>query len=330
MCTQQLTWAETYKTTFSPLESRILDNSPSSRLDLLGFYTRVLHGWRSVLAATADAATQPGNGEAAALSGFIRHVSRLALVVLQTSPAASASTSVSTDAAMAVLDFYEEVTATLGLGRADVLEQVQAVVPPPELVYTLHFSHSAAVVSRLYAMLSAYKRALETAMARRPGRQLTAAERARVNLFNGFLMDVCNCLWRSRAFSASDTNAQGCRVAVELVPVLARYVQSVDRDLTLTAAFSLSHSPTLCLQAISYLRELEDAAIGSDDSVRRRHAGPVTQTSLVQLARSGGIDVSWAAFRSGLLDYLTGRGFGGVSALMHNTMKNLMNARPST
>lgn len=353
-------FTETYKATYELLEARILNNEVSSQLDLLSFYTLVLRQWRITMMAGTD--DQAGTKAAVSLKALIEHVNGLVLALIQnsvgTSPPAPNSGSVSTIALMGVLDFYEEVTAVLALRRDDVLASVQELIPPPAAVYTLHFHQSAAVVSRLYAVLANYKRGLEAAMSRRPGRSAAAAlaltnpggnnaqplsmpltdhERARVNLFNGYLMDVCNCLWRSRAFSSTDTNALGCRVDGAVVGRLAGYVQTLlDRDLPLAAAFSLSHSPTLCLQAISYLRQLEDEAMEAASNagsttppLQRRHAGPVTQAALLRLSNSGGLRITWQAYRSGLLVHLEKQHLGGIASLMYNTMKNLMNARAS-
>jgi centromere protein I len=179
-----------------------------------------------------------------------------------------------------------------------------------------------------------------------------------VNLFNGFLMDICNCLWRSRAFNTSDTNALGCLLPPSLLPLLNTYVAKLDTGLALPSLFSLSYSPVLCSLSIAYIRELEDAAaeaegegraagetrVGVADGnvtvatvkdgeevtmqeIQIRHAGPVTQRSLVQLGKEGGLKLSWPNYRLGVLRYLEGRGVLGVGELMYNTLKHLMSAR---
>lgn len=149
-----------------------------------------------------------------------------------------------------------------------------------------------------------------------------------VNHFNGFLMDICNCLWRSRAFNTTDTNALGCLLPPPLLPKFTSYVSSLNTGLTLPSLFTLSYSPVLCNLSISYLRELEDRAeeevVGG---IKTRHAGPVTQKSLVTLGKEGGLQLSWADYRLGVLTYLERRGAKGVGELMYNTMKHLMTAR---
>jgi centromere protein I len=155
-----------------------------------------------------------------------------------------------------------------------------------------------------------------------------------VNHFNGFLMDICNCLWRARAFNRSDLNALGCLLPTTLLPILTSYVSSFNTGVTLQSLFSLSYSPLLCNLSISYIRELEDKAgelseqAGDDDNaIQVRHAGPVTSKSLTQLAKDGGLVLSWPDYRLGVLRYMEGKGVGGVGELMYNTMKHLMAAR---
>lgn len=58
--------------------------------------------------------------------------------------------------------------------------------------------------------------------------------------------------------------------------------------------------------------------------IRARHAGPVTQRSLVQLGREGGVKVDWRAYRVAVLEWLEGMGAGGVRELGGATMKGLM------
>jgi len=46
----------------------------------------------------------------------------------------------------------------------------------------------------------------------RGGLAMPAYSRDFVNYFNGFVMDLCNCLWRNRALNNADKNALGCQL----------------------------------------------------------------------------------------------------------------------
>jgi len=250
----------------------------------------------------------------ATIPHLIDYVNQLALTLTQTSPTVKTY--------LAILDFYE-AAANL-YSRTKLLQYIEITIPPPLLVYLVYFSPSLAAVSRLCGILASYKRAWQTVMSSAVARHLTRRERDQINVFNGFLMDLCNCMWRGRAFSKMDLNAQGCRIPQSVQTTLESHMRSVDPDLSLATAFGLSHSPLLCLQSLSYIRQLEEDEM---EDLRARHAGPVTQASLGRLANRGGLALSWQEYRSGVLEYLEAKGFPGISDLMYNTMKNLMRAR---
>lgn len=258
---------------------------------------------------------------------LIAHVNALSLTLAQTSPTVPTH--------LSILDFYTLVSTRI-FSSPSLLKHIPITIPPSLLIYTLHFSHSLEVVSRLCGILATYKRAWESVMVSTSpsARPLFAEERQQITTFNAFLMDLCNVLWRGRAFAVSDANAKGCLVPRALEAALRGYLKKAepDGDLVLGSVFGLSHSPVLCLQSISFLRELEEREWEgemdiSDTGLRARHAGPVTQQSLVALAGKGGLEISWQEYRAGVLRYLEERGFKGVPELMYNTMKNLMKGR---
>ncbi|RCI08824.1 hypothetical protein L249_4840 [Ophiocordyceps polyrhachis-furcata BCC 54312] len=309
-------FAELYTNVFQPLETAVLDDSPATQVALLTFYTNLLDGWITALR-SSEVIPPDGSQIVAAL---VRHVSRLALTVLQTAPGLASES--------AILSFYEQ---TVRLVSDDVLKlHMRIELPPSVLVYKLFFSPSLAIVSRLCGILACYKKGFETAMstkARHDGSSRVDAlsyDRAYVNRYNGFLMDMCNCLWRARAFSDTDTNARGCMVPRPTVSALEAYVSSVDRGSSLATLLSISHAPVMCLVSIRRVRELEDAA--PDGSLRTRHAGPVTQGSLTKLTAAGGVKLSWQEYRIDVLRSLSGQGLPGVTELLKNTMTVLKNS----
>ena len=108
--------------------------------------------------------------------------------------------------------------------------------------------------------------------------------------------DTCNLLFRSRAFNTTDAHALGCLVPPTLTTALSNYTAALEPPQPLTGLFSLSQHPALIVLSIAAFREIEAAAEEKEGehSVVVRHAGPVTQKSLVTLGREGGIrmDVS--------------------------------------
>ncbi|GJN75235.1 Mis6 domain-containing protein [Purpureocillium lilacinum] len=360
--TPLLDFQELYPHIFQPLEAAVQDNSPDTLLALLRLYTNLLHHWVTIL---HSASPVPAHADAA-ITALVRHVNTLALTLLQTAGTSggnhnddtndqsSRTNSVAIESA--ILTFYEQTTPLVT--HPTLRQYVRIQLPPSTLVYDLFFSASLASVSRLCRILAAYKRGFETAMTTRPaGRRDSSARdslggpgggaarlidastypKTYVNGYNGFLMDMCNCLWRARAFGLADANSRGCLVAPAVVAALTAYVPAVDRAFSLASLLSLSHAPLLARQSILRVRELEDEALdrgggggrgGDDDegSIRARHAGPVTQDSLAKLAAAGGLRLSWQEYRIEVLEALSARGLPGVTELLKNTMTVLKNS----
>ncbi|KAJ4302232.1 hypothetical protein N0V88_002368 [Collariella sp. IMI 366227] len=295
-----------------PLEQSVLKKTPGSQSYLLRFYTLLLRRWTATMDVAEDLESLP----VTRVSELIDHVNILTLTLTQTSPTVGSC--------LEILDFYDAAAALYS--NRKLLRHVEIAIPPPLLIYLLFFNPSLTVMSRLCGILATYKRAWEAIMSPAIPRQLTQRERDQIVVFNGFLMDLCNCLWRGRAFSITDQNAQGCRLPQSVQPALEAYLSAADSDLSLGVIFGLSHSPLICLQSISHLRTSEDDEMAV---IRTRHAGPVTQRSLSDLGNRGGLKLSWQDYRSGVLEHLETKGFPGVPELMYNTMKNLMRARRS-
>ncbi|KAM0346036.1 hypothetical protein ACHAPU_005797 [Fusarium lateritium] len=307
-----LDFEELYKHVLQPLEAATLDNTPESQLALLALYKNLLHHWMVVLGSSD---TIPDNASGA-VTALVHHVNNLTLSLVQTSTAISAHS--------AILDFYEQ-NARL-VSHETLKHHIRIELPPSFLVYILFFSSSIAITSRICAILATYKKGFEMAMFIKPHRDgsnridSSSYNRVFVSLFNGYLMDICNCFWRGRAFTNSDPNAHGCMIPRSLVPTLSSYVASVDSAYTLTSLFSLSYSPLLCLQSSRCIQSLESAEIDGNTSLRIRHEGPPTQSSLGQLASSGGIRISWQDYRIKVLEMLTAKELAGITDLLKNTM----------
>jgi centromere protein I len=302
-----LTFTELHSQIFLLIEDALLDaNTIECKLALLKFYANLLNSWTVSLRSTP----QLSQAAAPAITDLVNHANCLATVIIQDSPDLAAISR--------VLNFYE-VIGTL-ISQPSILEKIRIPVPPSELIYIFHFSNSLDILNRLCGLLSLYKTAFET------GRALNPKQYSQdyVNHFNGFLMDVCNCVWRSRAFNTTDPNALGCLLYEKSTAQLEEYVKSFGTSITLPSLFSLSFSPVLCVLSISYVRELEDAA---ENMIKVRHPGPVTQTSLKQLERDGGLSLSWQDYRLGVLMELEQKGIKGIGELMYNTMKALKTER---
>lgn len=192
-------------------------------------------------------------------------------------------------------------------------------IPNAQIVYLLTFSTSLSDLSRLCSILASYKRAFEGAI------KASGSYSAEYTMqFNGYLMDVCNLVWRSRALLMSDPNALGCLCSESVRTALHKHLPVVDNDYSLAVAFGLSHNNLLAALAVATFRSLESKAEEGGEELRVRHAGRVTQRSLTVLGKEGGLEISWRQYRIEVLNWLEARGVGGIKALMYTTMKDLI------
>ncbi|KAI4865341.1 Mis6-domain-containing protein [Hypoxylon rubiginosum] len=303
-------FSELFTGIFQPLEAKILDNTINSQLQLFEFYTNLLRRWTIFLASLEQKSAQAST----IVADLVAHVNNLCLTIAQTSPTASTHSR--------ILDFYDE-TAILA-SNPKLQHHTRIMIPPSPLVYILHFSLSPSILSRLCGILSKYKQGFQKAMATSRSEYTPTY----INEFNGFLMDICNCIWRSRAFNNTDVNSHGCLVPRSLSQNLNSYVNDLNMGASLPMLFSLSYSPVLGLLAVSYFRELEEEELErGSDNLGIRHAGPVTRASLNSLINNRGLKLGWDDYRLGVLSYLEKKGMAGVGELMYNTMTNVMKRR---
>lgn len=322
MDVSQLTIVELYEHVFKPLETAVIDNKIESQISLLTFYTNLLHHWTSILHSSNDLPLLSSSST----SALIKHANSLALTILQASP--------TTNSESVILAFYEQAITLVTNPRLE--QYIQVTLPPTALIYTLFFSSSAATVSRLCHILSCYKQPFQNATSNTqisaplpreiPRIDARTYEREYLNMYNGYLMDICNCLMRMKAFRGDDTNAHGCMIPRATVDALTAYVPSVDNTFLLASILSLSYSPVFCLQSIERLRELEDAAWEENETLETRHAGPATLANLQRLATSGGMNLPWPEYRVQVLKRLQSSSLGGVADLLISTMKPIRDA----
>lgn len=318
----RLTALAHYASFLGHIEVAILDNTPESKVVMLEFYTALFRTWTMrILAGQYDSARDGRESPSETLSRLIKHTDTLCLSLLETGKPSFSTMS-------SVLTFYEAIAFAMTHSSSN--PNIRIITPTSQTIYLLTFTNSVSILSRLCSVLTAYKRAFESSMnAATPFSADRGYPREYVNHFNGFLMDICNCLWRNRAFNHEDANALGCSIPTTVLPSLRTYADSLGH--TLPTLFSLSYNSALCALSIACFRDLEDAAYAADpDSIETRHAGPVTQRSLSVLADEGGLRISWANYRLEVLKWLEERGVGGIGELMFNTMKHLMSAKVPT
>lgn len=269
------------------------------------------------------------------LSKVIAHAELLASSLLERQPAINASDSSAhapEPATQSVLGFYSSLAELFS--HAATNGAIRLTVPVAPTVYTLAFMQTNSVISLLGSILATYKSAFEASMtseALRPDPE-SLYPKALVGQFNGYVMDICNLLWRNRALNAEDPNAMGCLVPASGVDALSEYVRAsndISRDqgddsafrYTLPSVFSLSHHAALCNLSAACFAEIEEGSSMREDQPRLNR--PVTQKALSTLETEGGVKMSWQDYRVHMLDWLDAAGSRGTGDLMRSTMKAL-------
>lgn len=313
---RHLTCAEFHEVIGSQLEQLTAADEPEAKVGLFKFYVGTFRQWSvQILAGTTTTDMDES------LNSLVETLHVLASTIMQQ------DTTVAGHAI--VLDFYESLVHFYA--HPALPSGVRISLLPEATVYTILFSQSLSSFSRLCYVLAQYKRAFELAAAppaERPSRAKVIYPRDVTLRFNGYIKDACNCLWRSQAFSATDSNSRGCMLPRSTYDALESFASSHEEPVSLSTLFGLSYSPLTCAIAIAHVRHLEDQ--DEPFEVETRHAGPVTKISLAKLGEQGGVQLSWDAYRLGVLAFLENRGVTGISELLYNSIKALMASRQTT
>ncbi|KAE8354780.1 Mis6 domain protein [Aspergillus coremiiformis] len=313
-----------------PLESALLTERLFSRSSLLDFYSSLIRQCGVRLR------TRPFTlEESKPLGRIISHAEILALSILECSAAAQQTTPESPrPGTLSVTAFYC-VLAEL-FSHSHLNGNIRIVIPMAPTVYTLIFTPINSIISIMSAVLASYKSSFEASLTS-PVLQIQGSPESLyptqlVAQFNGYIMDICNLLWRNRGLNGEDPNALGCLIPPPTITALTQYVRDVTdssrerkREAALTynvsSTFSLSHNVALCNMSAACFADIEEESnLGEDRPKLRR---PVTQKALSALEKEGGIKVTWQEYRVRMLDWLDATGSVGIGNLMRSTMKAL-------
>ncbi|KAL1970294.1 hypothetical protein VTN77DRAFT_5454 [Rasamsonia byssochlamydoides] len=317
-----------------PLENAILDHTPSSRTALLDFYSSLIRQW-GVSLRTEESA--PAAAGFTPLISLITHAELLSLSVLEIPfTADDRDAKPSKPISTSILQLYTALAELYS--HAAENGNIRLTIPLAPTVYSLAFTSSLAQISILCAVLASYKSSFEasltsqTLQSPRPGGALYPTQM--VGKFNGYIMDLCNLLWRNRGLNSEDPNALGCMIPAPTISALTEYINDSNETMrrrkrpegpafhyTLQTMFSLSHHIALADHSAACFADFEDKHLTEEGQARMKR--PVTQKALTALEKEGGVKVSWQEYRLKMLDWFDDRGSQGISKLMRSTMKAL-------
>ncbi|PGH17258.1 hypothetical protein AJ80_04900 [Polytolypa hystricis UAMH7299] len=328
---------ELFQSYFMPLESAVLDETPQSKISILRYYSSLIRRWGTIVRSESSASAAVSNP----LSQIILRAELLALTILESPPAihgtvGSTEQQPEISRCLSVLEFYINLADLYN--HAPNNANIRLTVPFPQTVYLLAFIPALDNISLLSSVLATYKAAFEASLSSTSLNDPASPEplypTATVAQFNGYVMDICNLIWRNRGLNSEDPNAMGCLIPAETINVLAEYLQELNtgpanshdnekHKYQVSTVFSLSQNVALSGISTACFKEIEDETAAKGEEVSVRMMQPVTQKALAALDRSGGVRINWQEYRLKLLDWLDERGAVGIGDLMRSTMKAL-------
>ncbi|KIV98314.1 uncharacterized protein PV09_09840, partial [Verruconis gallopava] len=300
---------EPCKSILSVLQQDVLTSAEVPLEALLGFYTSLAQHWMSPKFSAHGGNTPRGLMNSSAVCNLIEHVSVLAESALAAALPAEA----------AIVSFYESIADLVTMQISEQKQILPPILPSKSLIYLLLSRSSLSQFSRLCDLLVTYKRCFE----KQEVEVTRTYQPDATELLNGYFMDICNMLWRSRALNTSDANAKGLLCPDSVISSLQYYIPNVERDYSLHIIFDLSHNALIALMSQAAFLLLENGSQAGTTKERRLHAGPVTQRSLVVLEKEGGLALSWKKYRLEVLEWLKRHGINGMTQFLFATMKDL-------
>ncbi|EQL33859.1 hypothetical protein BDFG_04240 [Blastomyces dermatitidis ATCC 26199] len=316
---------------FIPLEDAILSDQPESKVVMLQYYSSLIQHWGSVIRATPSLSPIPP------LLQLISRAELLALTVLESSPGTKwTGTIQKRSTTLSVLQFYTDLAGLYSYAPKNA--NIRITVPQPQIIYILAFTQTLSHISTLCSVLAVYKHSFETSLTSATLQSTRTLDQPYstevVSRFNGYVIDICNLLWRNRGLNSDDPNALGCIVPPGTVNELSKYMQALSETSSsasgekhkyqLSSIFSLSQNAAFCNVSSACFRGIEEALADTQGkSLSVRLTRPVTQRALAALDKEGGITINWQEYRLKMLEWLDEMGAEGVGNLMRSTMKAL-------
>ncbi|KKK25738.1 hypothetical protein ARAM_002213 [Aspergillus rambellii] len=312
-----------------PLEAALLGDSVSSKAILLDFYTALIRQWGVTLRTRPF---DPKNSQP--LGRLIPHVEILALSILESPTHQPLESDDLKHNTSTIVEFYSTLADLFSYASTN--GNIRLTIPLAPTVYGLVFTPVNSIISIMSFVLASYKSSFEASLTSDVLQSLNSTDNLYptqlVGQFNGYIMDICNLLWRNRALNSDDQNALGCLIPPSTINTLTQFIRHTNENsrkrnsdaafsYPITSAFSLSHHPALCNMSASCFADIE-----RENNIREtqpRLSKPVTQKALNALESKGGIKMTWKDYRVQMLDWLDATGSNGIGILMRSAMKAL-------
>ncbi|KAF8930074.1 hypothetical protein BGZ47_000749 [Haplosporangium gracile] len=221
---------------------------------------------------------------------------------------------------------------------------IAIIIPGAACVYRCFLSDSAMAISRICGIVYQFKQAYEAfeeeqqlqyellvqsqiAASQDNGETSTTSSaalvpgytREYVMQFNSYVMDICNFLYRNRAFNKVDKNAKGFQLDQETIAHTKQLC--VDSGLNANNMLSFTHSSAFSGFSARFVKSLEEQ---QSIPVEKRLNAPASVKALKQMTANGGLNMTFDEYRIRFLDHLEEKGFDGMSDFLNDTINHLL------
>ena len=212
----------------------------------------------------------------------------------------------------AILEFYEQA-----INLPQVFSCLRTTtIFTPQVAYRILFSGLPMSVSRMCGLVVRYKSKFNY-----PSSSSRTENEDEVNRLNTMVVDICNMLWKDKAFIVKNGAGNGFDLDNSFVQYLGTLTN--EKNFWLPSFFNLVSGSTFSIYSQSTIEELEKGVL----LLPSRHEGLITASSLEVLSMKGGISISYDQFRVKLLERIKSEGQVGVYDLLYSSMRSLIDLK---
>lgn len=243
-----------------------------------------------------------------------------------------------------VLSFFD-FTSNLTKTNAPI----SVIIPGASIVYRCFLSDSAMAVIRICGIVYQFKQAYqafeeeqqlqyellvqsqiaasqdngETSTKLSEDEVVPGYTRELVAQFNSYVMDMCNFLYRNRAFNKVDKNARSFQLDQETLAHIKQVC--ADNNLSVPTMLSFTHSVAFSGFSARFVKSLEEQ---QNIPVEKRLDAPASIKALKEMSSKGGLNMKFDEYRLRYLDHLEEKkGFEGMVDFLTDTINNLLHRR---
>lgn len=214
-----------------------------------------------------------------------------------------------------VFDFIKSIDST----HLQEFAKPETIFVPPALAYSLIFDTNPLIVSEFCGFISCIKTY-----------KYSESHKNYQVIQNTYVMDTLNFLWRNKAFqydSSYDSSSKAFSLEPSFINKLGSLSNfSFDNFVNLRTVGNVFHNPCFSYITAEIVWNLEDQIEG----LSRRHAGPITEESVLHLLHDPEhiwLELNYDELRLRVLRKLDTLGYSGICDLLFSSLKTLTNRR---